>query len=130
MARRSHDIPAWRVFSAALGAFALGIQLLLSGWIIVQVAAAADATDLAVICTHDRAAPDQGSGAPTAPDQHGQCPVCACLQSAQLLGPPPPAASHVVPEPRSERLPTRAEAIATEPSFRSPYSSRAPPFFA
>lgn len=130
MARRSHDIPAWRVFGAMLGAFALGIQLLLSGWFIVQIAAAADQADFAVICTHDRAAADEGSGAPSAPDQHGQCPVCACLQAAQLLGPPPAASSHAVTEPRSERLPTRAEVIATEPSFRSPYSSRAPPFSA
>jgi hypothetical protein len=127
MVGRSHETPAWRVFGAALGAFAIGVQLLLSAWLIGQAAAAADRTDLAVICSHDPAATADDTGVPSAPHQHGQCPACGCPQSAQLFAPPPAAPSYVVLRPRSSALPVRSEVAATELRLVSPYLSRAPP---
>jgi hypothetical protein len=133
MVRRSHDIPAWRVFGAVLGAFAIAVQLVLSGWLIGLAAAAADqAADqagLAVICSHDPAATTDDSGAPPAPHSHSQCPACA-PQSAHLFAPPPAPASHAVARPLSEPLPVRSDFAATELRLVSPYLSRAPPLSA
>ena len=130
MVRRSHESPAWRVFGAALGAFAIGIQLLLSAWLIGQAAAAADQIDLAVICSHDPAATADDSGAPPVPHPHGQCPACACPQSAQLFVPPPVPPRYVVLRPRSAALPARSDVAVTTLRLVSPYLSRAPPFSA
>jgi hypothetical protein len=130
MVGRSHETPAWRVFGAALGAFAIGIQLLLSAWLIGQAAVAADQADLAVICSHDPAATADDTGAPPVPHPHGQCPACACPQSAQLFAPPPAPPSHAIARPRSEPLPVRSDLAATELRLVSPYLSRAPPFSA
>ncbi len=130
MVPRTHDCPAWRAFGAALGAFAIAIQVLLTAWIIGQAAAAAvDQPDLAVICAHDPAATTDG-GAPAKPHPHGQCAACACPQSAQLLAPPPAPASHALPLPRSAKLPALMDFMSTQASFHSPYASRAPPFSA
>jgi hypothetical protein len=134
--RRSHEIPAWRVFGAALGAFAIGVQLLLSGWLLIQAAAAANPADLsqadlAVICTHDPAATADDTGIPpAAPHQHGQCPACACPQSAKLLAPLPTPPVFAVLRPRSQAPQAFAGVFTTEPRSPSPYASRAPPFSA
>src|SRR5215469_14713736 len=85
--------PLWHAIGAALGAFAMGVQLVLAGWLIAQAAAAApDLQADMVICAHEGAG---GPSAPIAPASHGQCAVCACLQSAKILA-PPPEAPHVV----------------------------------
>jgi hypothetical protein len=128
---RSHDTPAWRVFGAALGAFAIGVQLLLSAWIIVQAAGAGNQTDLtqadlAVICSHDPAA-SADDGAPPAPHQHGQCPACAFPQWAKLLAPLPTPPVLLVLRPHSQALPAYAALPATKLASSSPYASRAPP---
>ena len=135
MGRRSHEIPAWRVFGAALGAFAVAVQLLLSGWFLVQAAAAASPADLsqadlAVICTHDPDATADDTGVPPAPHQHNQCPACAFPQTAKLLAPLPTAPVLVVLRPRSQSLHALAGTFVTEPRSPSPYASRAPPFSA
>jgi hypothetical protein len=129
MARRSHDVPAWRAFGAALGAFAIAIQLLLSGWLIGHVAWAADEADLSVICAHDPGAIPDRDGIPAPASQH-QCPACACLHSAKLLAPPPASPTFLVLRPRSEPLRTYPDVVATEPRLHSPYASRAPPLSA
>ena len=131
---RSHDTPAWRVFGAALGAFAIAMQLMLSAFLIVQAAAAGSQADLsqadlAVICTHDPAAADD-SAPPLAPHQHGQCAACACPQWAKLLAPPSAAPVFLVLRPHSQTLPTYPGFAATEHASPSPYASRAPPFSA
>jgi hypothetical protein len=136
MVRRSRHIllakrPVWHAMGAALGAFAIGVQLVLAGWLIAQAAAAAPdlSAGLQVICAHDGAGAGGGhSGIPVAPGAHDQCAVCACLQSAKILAPPPEAPHVVMLRARGETL-----AIHTVPSlhFRhvhSPYASRAPPF--
>jgi hypothetical protein len=131
MVRPSHEYPAWRVFGAMLGAFALGVQLLLSAWLIGQAAAAAaDQPDFASICSHDPAATTDETGVPAAPHQHGSCAACGCPLATHLVAPPPASASHVLPLPRSERLHAIAAAPAAEQRFHSPYASRAPPFSA
>jgi hypothetical protein len=132
MVRRSHDTPAWRVFGAALGAFAIALQLLLSAWFIAQSAAAAGVSeaDLAVICTHDPAATADDTGAPPAPHPHGQCAACACPQWAKLLAPLPEPPVFLVLRPHSQTLRVYAGLAATELASPSPYSSRAPPFSA
>ena len=132
MARRSHDTPAWRVFGAVLGAFAIGLQLLLSAWIIAQSVAAASEASLAqagltVICTHDPAASGGDSGAPPAQHPHGQCAACACPQSAKLLVSLPTAPILVVLVPRSQTMPVYAGLASIESRSPSPYASRAPP---
>ncbi len=133
MARHSHDTPAWRVFGATLGAFAIGVQLLLSAWLLVQAATAQpDLTqaDLAVICTHDPAATAADTGVPPAPHQHDHCPACACSQWAKLLTPLPEASVSLVLRPDSQPLHAVAAVAATQLASPSPYASRAPPFSA
>jgi len=137
VAPRSQHTPASRVFGAALGAFALALQLLLSSWLIVQAAAAGSQAglseaDLAVICKHDPASvptPDDG-GTPPAPHQHGQCPACACPQGAKLLPPLPMGPVFLVLRPRSQSLQARAGVVIASLASPSPYASRAPPFSA
>jgi hypothetical protein len=132
---RSHDTPVWRVFGAALGAFAIAVQLLLSAWLIVQAASAQanlSQAGLAVICTHDPAAATDDTGTPAAPapHQHGQCPACACPQWAKLIGPLPTPPVVLVLRPHSQPLPAYAGITASELASPSPYASRAPPFSA
>lgn len=124
MAPRSHDMPAWRAFGATLAAFAVGAQLLLSGWLIGQIAAA-DPSELSVICTHN--AGGSHDGGPSDQTSQGQCPACACPFSANLLAPPPEPPSFTVLRPRSQVLRARADFVALEHKFHSPYASRAPP---
>jgi hypothetical protein len=133
--RRSHDTPAWRVFGAALGAFAIVVQLLVSAWLIVDAAAAADQADLSqaelgVICTHNPAATADDTGTPPAPQPHGQCLACACPQTAKLLAPLPTPPVFAVLRPRSQTLHVDAGVAAPPPRSPSPYTSRAPPFSA
>jgi hypothetical protein len=132
--RRSHDTPASRVFGAALGAFAVVVQLLFSAWLIVDAAAANQAAlvqaELGVICTHDPAATVDNTGVPPAPHPHQQCPACACPQSTEFLAalPTPP----VVAVLRPQSLTPQVHAAVAVPPTRSPapYASRAPPFSA
>ena len=135
MARRSHDIPAWRVFGVALGAFAVAVQLMFSAWLVVDAAAATrqaglSQADLGVICTHDPAATTDDSGTPPAPHPHGQCPACACPQSAKLLAslPTPPVIALL--RPRAQTLHVHAGIAAPQSYSHAPYASRAPPFSA
>jgi hypothetical protein len=135
VAPRSHDTPVWRTFGAALGAFAIGVQLLLSAWLIVQAAGAGsqaglNEADLAVICTHDPAASADEGGAPPAPHQHGQCPACACPQWAKLLAPLPTPPVFLVLRPHSQTPRAYAVVTASRHASPSPYASRAPPFSA
>jgi hypothetical protein len=129
MARRSRPlptvVPAWRLFGATLAGFAIGVQLLLSGLMIGHVAVAADQSELGVICSHDPGASDPGT--PSNTDPHGQCPACACPQSAKLLAAPPAASGFTVVLPRSEALRVAAGHVPGEHHFHSPYASRAPP---
>lgn len=134
MVRHSHACPAWRVFGAALGAFAIAVQLILSAWFIGQAAAAADQaagqTDLAVICSHDPAATADDTGVPPAPHPHGQCSACACPQSAKLLAPLPTPPRVMVVYSTSQTLHPDSVVLATQPKSPSPYASRAPPLSA
>jgi hypothetical protein len=137
MVRRSRNIPAkrpvWHAIGAVLGAFAMGVQLVLAGWLIAQAASAAPdlQAEFQVICAHDGSAAGGGdSGAPMVPGSHGQCAVCACLQSAKILAPPPEGPRVVAPRLRAQRF-----AVLTARSLHllrvhSPYASRAPPFSA
>jgi hypothetical protein len=133
MVRRSHHNPAkrpaWHAIGAVLGAFAMGVQLVLASWLIAQAAAAAPDLQGAAICAHDGSA-GGNPGAPSAPASHDQCVVCACLQSAKILAPPPAAPHVVAQQPRGATI-----AVITVGSLRllhvhSPYASRAPPFSA
>ena len=124
--------PVWRAFGACLSAFAIGVQLLLSGWLIGQAAAAVAGgpDEFLVICTHDSpAAADESSGAP-AQKPHGQCPDCACPQSAKLIGAPPALPDFVVLAPPSRALPVVTADAPADRHVRSPYASRAPPLSA
>lgn len=130
MVRRSRYIPAkrpvWHAIGAALGAFAMGVQLVLAGWLIAQAAAAApDLQADLVICAHDASA--GGNGAPIAPASHSQCAVCACLQSAKILAPPPAAPHIVLLRPRREIVTVVAVRSLHVLYVNSPYASRAPP---
>jgi hypothetical protein len=128
MVRRSRPltvVPAWRLIGATLAGFAIGVQLLLSGFLIGQVAMAADRPELSVICSHDRGASDPGI--PSGPPSHGQCPACACPQSAKLFVPPSASPGFAVVRPRSEPLRLAASHVPGEQDFHSPYASRAPP---
>jgi hypothetical protein len=130
MARPSHDTPAWRAFGAALAALSVGVQLLVSGLLIGQFAAAAGQPELSVICSHDPAAAggvDDGTGTPSQPASHGQCPACACPQSIHVFGTPPALPSLAVLRPRSQRLEPYAGHVPPELDFHTPYASRAPP---
>ena len=132
MVRRPHETPAWRVFGATLGAFAIVVQLLMSALFIVQAAAAGNPAglseaDLSVICTHDPAAiPDDGGGS-SAPHPHGQCPACACPQSAKLLAPLPTSPILVVLRPQAQTQPALAGRAVAKPTSPSPYAPPAPP---
>lgn len=135
MVRRSRYIPAkrpvWHTIGAALGAFAMGVQLVLAGWLIAQTAAAApDMQADLVICTHDGAGTGGGSDTPTAPASHGQCAVCACLQSAKILAPPPEAPYVAILRPRGETVVVFTIRALHALQVRPPYASRAPPFSA
>jgi len=127
MGRSSRQLPAWRAFGAALGAFAIGAQLLLSGWLIGQVAAAAtDQTDFLIVCAHDASATRDGGTAPS-PKSHDQCPACACPQSAKLFAPPPAWPNIVVLRPRSQPMQASTSHVPSRHHDHSPYASRAPP---
>jgi hypothetical protein len=130
--RRSHDTPAWRVFGAALGACAIVVQLLFSAWLIVDAAAATNQADpsqadLGVICTHSATAPADDTGVPPAPHPHGQCPACACPQSAKLLAPLPAPPVLAVLRPRAQTLHAYPGVAAPQPGSPAPYAPRAPP---
>jgi hypothetical protein len=132
---RSHHTLAWRLFGAALGAFAIGLQFVVSAFLIVQAATVSQAglseADLAVICTHDPASvPSTDDGAPPAPHQHNQCPACACPQWAKVLAPLPTPPILLVLRPQSQPLHAHAGVSIASVSSPSPYSSRAPPFSA
>ena len=129
MVRHSHDCPAWRAFGAALGAFAIAVQLVLSAWFIGQAAAAAaDQTDLAVICSsHVAAATADDGGAPPTPHPHGQCPGCACPEAAKLFAPLPTPPHIVAVYTPVQTLHPDPVVLATHPRSPSPYASRAPP---
>jgi hypothetical protein len=132
MVRRPHQdpCPIWRTVGAALGAFAMGVQLVLSSWLIIQSASAAEPA-LQVICSHDGSSTPAGDdgGAP-APSPHSGCPACLCLQSAKILAPPPEAPRFVVLRPRSQAMPPAVVRVIARFHFRSPYASRAPPLSA
>jgi hypothetical protein len=135
MVRRSRYIPAkrpvWHTIGAALGAFAMGVQFVLAGWLIAQTAAAAsDLQANLVICTHDGAGVGGGSDTPSAPASHGQCAVCACLQSAKILAPPPEAPHVAIVRPRAEAVVVVTIRALHVLHVHSPYASRAPPFSA
>jgi hypothetical protein len=135
---RSQHTPAWRLFGAALGAFAIAVQLVLFAFLIVQAASAANPADLvqadlAVICTHDPAAAptaDDNGAPPAPPHQHGQCPACTYPQWAKVLAPLPMAPVLLVLLPHSQPMPDYAGVAVTELNSPSPYASRAPPFSA
>ena len=129
MARPSDDMPAWRLFGAVLAAFAIAIQILLSGLLIGRVAVAADQPELSVICSHDpgAGARDDGTVPPATPQSHDQCPACACPQVAKFFAAPPVSPSLMVLRPRSERLEVLAGYGPAELDFYPPYASRAPP---
>jgi hypothetical protein len=118
-------MPAWRLFGATLAGFAIGIQILLAGFLIGHAAVAADRSELSVICSHDPGASDPSL--PSGPPSHGQCPACACPQWAKLLVAPPASPSVAVVLPRSEPLQVTANQVPGERYFHSPYASRAPP---
>jgi hypothetical protein len=122
---RPTAVPAWRLLGATLAGFAIGLQIVLSGFLIGQVAMAADQSELSIICSHDPGASDPGL--PSGPLSHGQCPACACPQSAKLFAAPPASPSFAVVRPRSEPLRLAASGIPDEHYSHSPYASRAPP---
>jgi hypothetical protein len=122
---------AWRRFGAALAAFALGAQLVLSGLLNGSIAAAVDQSDGWVVCAHDPAAPDQGgSGGPQPAKSHDECPVCTFAQTAKLAPPLPAPPMLAAPHGRSELMPVRPAVVGLARHSPSPYLSRAPPFFA
>jgi hypothetical protein len=128
MVRSRDNMPIWRALGAALAAFCLGAQLLVSGLLMGSMVQAADA-DLAVICTHDGQS-DPASGAPDPHKAHHLCPVCTCAQFHQLGSPLPQAPLLAVLRGRSEPLPVRVAATGADHRLHSPYASRAPPLTA
>jgi hypothetical protein len=108
-----------------LAGFAIGIQILLSGFLIGHAAVAADQSELSVICGHDPGAGDPGL--PSGPPSHGQCPACAFSQSASHFAPPPVAPSFAVALPCSEPVQLAVGHVPAVRYFHSPYASRAPP---
>jgi hypothetical protein len=129
MARSRDDMPIWRALGAALSAFCLGTQLLVSGLLMGGMVQAAPDADLAVICTHDGTA-DPASGSPDPQHNHDLCPACTCAQAHQLLLPLPEAPLFAVLRGRSEPLPVRHAAADADRHVHSPYASRAPPLSA
>lgn len=131
MLRRSDDHPVWRTLAAALAAFAVGVQLLVSALLITAQAGVPDDSGLAVICAHDQGVADETApGHAPAPKSHTLCPACLCMQSGKLA-PPMPAAPMlaVVPVGGVTLSPWRAVPRVTYQS-QTPYASRAPPSFA
>ena len=133
MARRFDHSPAhapeWRRFGAALAAFALGAQLVLSGVVVGGVAAAPDQADDWVVCTHD-AADQTGSSKPQPAKSHDECPACTFAQTAKLAPTLPAPPVLAVLQGRSELMPVRPSVAGSARHSPSPYSSRAPPSFA
>ena len=107
-----------------LAGFAIGIQILLSGFLVGHAAVAADRSELSIICGHEGAS---DPAVPAGPASHDQCPACAFPQSASYFAPPPASPSFAVVLPRSEPLQVVASQVADERYFHSPYASRAPP---
>jgi hypothetical protein len=131
MARSSPSFPAWRVFGAAAGAFALGFQLLVTGWLIGQMAGPAGQVDAAVICARDSGASSGAGGGAPAPASHKGCyGGCWCPQFAKLLAPPPTLFSFVVLRPHLHAPHADLSVVATLARSPSPYASRAPPISA
>jgi hypothetical protein len=129
MDRPSDDTPAWRVFGAALVAFSIVIQLLVSGLLVGPLAAAVDQPELSVICSHSAAGAgvrDDG-GVPSTPQSHDQCPACACPQLAKFFATAPISPTLTILRPRSQRLAAYAAHVPADLDFHSPYASRAPP---
>ena len=128
MGPRSDHSSGWRTFGAALAAFAVGAQLILSGLILGAQAGAGEQLGLSVICTHDAGATDRTPGQPA--KSHDPCPACTCVQSGKLVSTLPVSPLLEVLRGRSERMPTRRVAAGAEHRLPSPYAARAPPSFA
>ena len=131
MGRRPDDRPIWHTFGASLAAFAVGVQLVLSGLLLGAQAGPAAQGDLSLICAHDPAAVDQTApGSPAPSKSHDLCPACTCLQSGKLVSTLPASPVLTVLRGRSEAMPARRVAAGAWHRLRSPYGSRAPPSFA
>jgi hypothetical protein len=129
MACRSDDIPTWRALGAALSAFCLGAQLLVSGLLMGGAVHASADVDVAIICTHDGQS-DPASGTPDPQQNHDLCLACTCAQSQQLASPLPQTPLFAVLRGRSEPLPTRRATVDAGRHVHAPYASRAPPLSA
>jgi hypothetical protein len=127
MGRSTQQIPTWRMLGAALAAFALGTQLVLSAWLIGQGAAASFDPEPPVLCSHDLSGPAGDDKGPPQGTLHDGCLACACPQSASLLAPPPAPPSHAVPRVRSRTQRAIADIAPLAPRLSFPYLSRAPP---
>ena len=130
MGRRSDHSSGWRTFGAALAAFAVGAQLVLSGLILGAQAGAGEQLELSAICAHDAGAADRTPGHPAPAKSHDLCPACTCVQSGKLVSTLPASPLLEVLRGRSERMPARHVAAGAEHRLPSPYASRAPPSFA
>jgi hypothetical protein len=119
-------MPMWRALGAALSAFCLGAQLLVSGLLMGSTVHAAGDADVAIICTHD-GQNDPASGTPDQQQNHDLCPACTCAQSQQLASPLPQTPMFAVLRGRSAPLPVRHAAADADHHIHSPYASRAPP---
>jgi hypothetical protein len=127
----SASASAWRAFGAGLAAFVLGAQLLVSGLVVGSMVRAAGEADLAVICTHVPAVdPGSAPDVPAPQKSHDACPACTCAQSSNLVPTLPAAPLLAVLRARSEPVPPRRVALATDHHLHSPYASRAPPYSA
>jgi hypothetical protein len=126
MVRNRDDMPVWRALGAALAAFCLGAQLLVSGLLLGGMVQAAGDVDLGVICSHDGQT-DPASGVPDPHKSHHLCPACTCAPSHQLASPLPQAPLLAVLRGRSEPMPVRSAAAGADRHLHSPYASRAPP---
>jgi hypothetical protein len=127
MGRLTQQTPTWRTLGAALAAFAVGAQLVLSAWLIGQVAATTVDQELQVLCSHQPPGPAGDDRGPPQGASHDGCLACACPQSASLLAPPPAPPSHAVPRPRSQAQPAIANVATPALRLSLPYLSRAPP---
>ncbi len=131
MGRRSDDSPGWRTAAAALAAFAVGAQLVLSGLVLGAQTLPGAQLELSVICVHDAATGDPTApGHPAPAKSHEFCPACACAHSSKLVLAPPASPRLGVLHGRSEAMPVRWIAARSEHRLPSPYASRAPPCFA
>ena len=128
MVRGSHHMPAWRAAAAALAAFALAAQLLVSGLLAGSMVRAPGEASLTVICTHDGAIEQTGApGTPEPQKSHDLCQVCTCTQSAKLVSTLPMPPVLAILRGRSESVPVWSVASGAERHLHSPYASRAPP---